>query len=560
VAAEGGSTAQTDFCYAPGSAVATRRRVHRLDGSAQGAQDLVSVYGLSAQGNATGESYYGGDAQAGLATGGADLCSMGLPASPEFQINHTYASGVRATSQYAGTSFLALDQTTDASSGLVSASRDSAGIQTAFEYDNLGRMTWSKPDVGQGGWTQFLYTPANPVGIARANVTVRRRDNGSKSAAILGVNIVTFDYWGRLYQEQRRLPDGSYNKRETLYDGAGNKASVSELTTGAATSKTSYLNYDPFGRPATVRPADGAAHDVTMSYAGVRQINRTLKVATSTASETSATTTEVYDRQGRLYSVTEPSGDFGASVTTTYGYDVGSRLSSVSTPATVGGTPVTQTRSFSYDRAGLLQSETHPELGAAGNGSTSYLRYDSRGHLLRRLDGANDLTFAYDPAERLYQVKETGGAQRVLKSFNYASANATFTDPGTGATEPTSSVTLRTQSFTYDRQPAHDRWQQRPEHPDRARDEPSHRGDLRRLGQRDHLERQPLRLRSVPPDVGITARRATSGSISTRRTTRGPGPTRRTTPPSGRCGASTARSSANTPPAPPGAWRRTTST
>ncbi len=429
---EGGATARTDLCYQPGSAVVTRKRVYRLDGSAQEAQDLVSVYGVSAQGNVTSESYYGGDGQAGLATGGADLCAMGLPASPEYQITNTYSSGVRASSQYAGASFLSLDQTIDPSTGLVSASRDAAGIQTAFEYDTLGRMTWSKPDPGQGGWTQYLYTPANPVGAARANVTVRRRDNGSKSAAILNVSLVNFDYWGRVYQEQRRLPDGTYNNRETLYDGAGNKASVSELTTGAATSKTSYLNYDPFGRPATIQPADGAAHDVTMSYSGVRQVNRTVKVATSTGSETSATTTEIYDRQGRLYSVTEPSGDFSAYVTTTYGYDVGGRLASVSTPATVSGTPVTQNRTFSYDRAGLLQSETHPELGASGNGTTSYLLYNSRGHLLRRLDGANDLTFVYDPEERLFQVKESVGAKRVLKSFNYASANTTFTDPNTG--------------------------------------------------------------------------------------------------------------------------------
>jgi YD repeat-containing protein len=296
-------------------------------------------------------------------------------------------------------------------------------------------MTWSKPDVGQGGWTEYVYTHANPAGAVRANVTVRRRDNGSHSAAILGVNIVAFDYFGRVYQEQRRLPGGSYNKRETQYDGAGNKASVSELTTGAPTSLTSYLGYDPFGRPGTVRPPDGASHDVTMTYAGVRQVNRTVKIATAVGSETSATTTEIYDRQGRLSSVTEPSGDSGVNVTTTYGYDVGSRLASVSTPAFVTGTGnVTQTRSFSYDRAGLLQSETHPELGAAGNGSTSYPRYDSRGHLLRRIDGNNDLTFAYDSAERLFQVRETGGAQRTLKSFSYAGANTTFTDPGTGLT------------------------------------------------------------------------------------------------------------------------------
>ena len=431
-ASEAGATAQTDFCYQPGSGVMTRKRVHRLDGATQSAQDLIGVYAVSGQGNVTSESSYGGDAQA-VGAGGVDLCSMSLPAAPEVQINHTYSAGARATSQYTGTGFLALDQTIDASTGLPAVSRDSAGIQTTFEYDALGRVTWAKPDPGQGGWTQYLYTPANPAGAVRANVTVRRRDSGSKTAAILGVNLLVFDYFGRVYQEQQRLPGGAYNKRETIYDGSGNKASVSELTGGAASNLTSYLNYDPFGRAATIQPPDGASHNVTMTYAGVRQVSRTVKVATAVGSETAATTTEIYDRLGSLFSLTEPSGDSGALVTTTYGYDVGSRLASASTPAFVTGTgTVTQNRSFVYDRAGLLTSEAHPELGSAGNGTTTYPRYDSRGHLLRRVDGANDLTYAYDPAERVFQVKETGGAQRTLKTYGYANGNTTFTDPATG--------------------------------------------------------------------------------------------------------------------------------
>ena len=218
----------------------------------------------------TSESSYGGDAQA-VGAGGVDLCSMSLPAVPEVQINHTYSAGVRATSQYVGTGFLAPStRRSTPAPGLAAASRDNAGIQTSFEYDALGRVTWSKPDPGQGGWTQYLYAAANPAGAVRANVTVRRRDNGSKTATILGVNLLVFDYFGRVYQEQRRLPGGAYNKRETIYDGSGNKASVSELTGGAATNLTSYLNYDPFGRPATIQPPDGASHNVTMTYAGVR--------------------------------------------------------------------------------------------------------------------------------------------------------------------------------------------------------------------------------------------------------------------------------------------------
>jgi RHS repeat-associated protein len=431
--AEGGATAYTDLCYAPGTATVVRKRVHRLDGATQGAQDLASVYDLSAQGNVLSEKSYGGDAQGGIPTAAGDPCTMALPASPEVEINHTYASGVRTTSQYTGTSFFLLNQLVDASTGLPTLSRDSAGLGISYEFDKLGRLTWSKPDAGHDGWTEYVYAPANAVNLQRANVTVRRRDNGSKTATILGVNLLIFDYFGRLYQEQRRLPGGAFNKRETLYDNAGNKASVSELTTGQPTSRTTFSQYDPFGRPGTITPPDGAAHNVTLTYSGVRQVDRTVKIATAVGSETAVTTTEVYDRHGRLLQVTEPSGNAGANVITSYGYDVGNRLASVSTTAFVAGTGnVTQTRGFSYDRAGLLQSETHPELGSAGNGTTSYLSYDSRGKLLRKIDGGNDLTYVYDPAERLFQVKETLGGKRVLKSFTYAGSNGTFTDPATG--------------------------------------------------------------------------------------------------------------------------------
>ncbi len=452
--AEGGATAYTDLCYAPGSATVVRQRVHRQDGAYQAAQDLVTVYDLdlAGTGNVTAEKSYGGDAQAGIPTATGDPCSMPLPAVPEFQVNHTYASGVRATSQHVGAGFYVLDQTIDPNTGLPTGSRDTSGLLTSYEYDALGRMTWSKPALGHGGWTELQYSAANPAGSTRASVTVRRRNNGSKTAAIQNVHQVVFDYFGRVYQETRRLPGGAFNKRETLYDDAGNKASVSELTTGAATSKTSFFNYDPFGRPGTIQPPDGSTHNVSLSYRGARQVERTVKVATAAGVEADALTTEVYDRHGRLLSVTEPSGDANANVATSYGYDVGNRLISVSATAYVPGTGnVAQSRSFSYDRAGLLQSETHPELGSSGNGSTSYPRYDSRGHLLRRIDGGSDLTFVYDGAERLTLVRETSGGQRTLKSFTYAGANGTFSDPATGTicTDNRKGRLLRQSRFNY---------------------------------------------------------------------------------------------------------------
>ena len=48
----------------------------------------------------------------------------------------------------------------------------------------------------------------------------------------------------------------------------------------------------------------------------------------------------------------------------------------------------------------------------------------ARGHAGRKRDGSNDLTFTYDRAERLTQVRETAGLMRELKAFVYATGNA----------------------------------------------------------------------------------------------------------------------------------------
>ncbi len=41
----------------------------------------------------------------------------------------------------------------------------------------------------------------------------------------------------------------------------------------------------------------------------------------------------------------------------------------------------------------------------------------------RVVDGPSDLTMAYDRAERLTTVSETGGSRRTLKSLTFATAN-----------------------------------------------------------------------------------------------------------------------------------------
>lgn len=418
--AEGGNTAFTSACYDASTGFLLRRRTHLANGSSPGTSDLLAVFTADAQGNVAREQYYGGDRQAVSAAAG-NLCGLALPASPVYRIDHTYQAGVLATSRYvdpasgAPLPFYALDQTTDAASGLVSASRDGAGQTTAYTYDAMDRVT----SVAPPGLlkTTYAYTRAAAGVPAVADVTTSQTHEQ-----------ILFDGLGRVWRETRLLPD-VWNVRETLYDGAGNRASVSELQAGNPVQATQYLSYDPFGRPATVRPADsvggnGFLHDVQLSYAGVRSVTRTVRVGEALAggavSELAATTTETYDRQGRLASVAEPAGAGGAAVTTAYGYDVGNRLATVSTT----GSGATQTRVFAYDNRGLLNWENHPEKGAAGNGTVSYLSYDARGHAHRTIDGPNDLALTYDAAERVTEIDETGGLKRPLKTFQFATANA----------------------------------------------------------------------------------------------------------------------------------------
>jgi len=67
----------------------------------------------------------------------------------------------------------------------------------------------------------------------------------------------------------------------------------------------------------------------------------------------------------------------------------------------------------------LFREGQLPEKGASGNGVVSYSNYDARGHARRIIDGPSDLTFAFDRAERLVSVQETGGYQWPLKLFEY---------------------------------------------------------------------------------------------------------------------------------------------
>jgi RHS repeat-associated protein len=408
--AEGSNTEFRSYCWDANGQM-LRKRIHQANGSAQGNSDVIQVNAYSA-GNVTSESWYGGDTQS-VNLSGSDFCAMALPASPAYQINHTYAWGTRATSTYAGMTFKTLDLTIDPSTGLPSRSRDTAGVETVFTYDSMGRPLTVDPSSDlMTTYTYRLATSASSL----ARVTVARVT--SPGALATAESRVDFDAFGRPVKEEQRMPDNSWKGRQTTYNALGWKTFVSEQ---GSLYGTSFPTFDAFGRPRTLRPADGAAHDVTISYAGVRQVARTAKVATSSTTETSQTTTEIYDRHGRLFEVTEPNG-----VKTRYEYDVGNRLAKVCQGFNAANNTCGQTRLFTYDNRGFLTGEQHPEK-TAGN----VYSYDALGHPARKVEGTNDLTFVYDKAERLTLVRQTGTGA-TLKSFTYAGSNTTIS---TGATD-----------------------------------------------------------------------------------------------------------------------------
>ncbi len=443
---EGAQLFYRSYCFEPNNGFLLGRRVHAANDAGYRANDLVETYGFDGAGNITSENSFGGDPQplsVDPAIGYGFTCGQTAGTAPTFSLAHTYAFGVRATSTVSvGGTLNVLHQTIDASTGLPSSSRDAASVQTNYTYDALGRPLLISP--AQSGRTQYAYRNATSASsLARVTITQLSALN-----VTLAEQRMTFDALGRPTLDEERMPNGAFAGRRTNYNALGWKTFVSEQ--GALTVGTTYLNFDPFGRPGTIRPPDTNSHDVVLAHEGVRQVARTVQVATGSTAETAATTTELYDRFGRLAEVSEPNG-----TKTCYEYDAGDRLRRVCQAAAGAfGTSCPtrscgQERQFGYDNRGFVVWENHPEKTANSFGlghDVDYPTYDAGGNVIRKVDGAigvnlpRDLTYQYDAAERLTLIRESGagytsctndGGRRCLKTFAYANSNGTALAGGT---------------------------------------------------------------------------------------------------------------------------------
>lgn len=399
---EEGTTIHVDSCFDPATGFLRRQRTKVRQDGANDPKDLLTIYTRDDSSGFIGrEESFGGDVLDASGQGLPDtaLCSINPSRDARsFRIDYTTQFGVLKTKQFydqaAGQalSFYSVENSSiDLNSGLVTASKDPSGLSTSYDYDDSGRLKVVDPP----GLSPTVYTYTNATASAPAKV-----------AAVTGASSHEkeweFDPFGRLVLEKRLMPTTvrKWSGRKTAYDSAGRRESVSEEEEMAGTPfvpqyKTLYGDYDAFGRVGTITSPDGK--QVTFTYTGDRVTTRTFAVAMpGNALDTLVQVTEERDRSGRLVKVTEDATEkSGTPLTTEYTYDVGNRLTTV--------TMATQpSRTFTYDRRGLLTSEWHPESNA-----TSY-QYDARGNVVTRTTAVATVKQEYDAAGRLKSVKQAG--------------------------------------------------------------------------------------------------------------------------------------------------------
>lgn len=421
-----------EACFDPDTGFLLRSR--QLAGAVPQAFDLLTV-NVPEEGGGflASQRFYGGDG-ASLPTSYSSLCAMASPnGDPAYQVDHSWSAGSLATSAWIdpcdGSRVLSIaDADIDAGTGLPSRVRSASGLATNLVYDAMGRLVAERPDEGAWSNTVFKFPKLGQSTPDVPSVEMESCPPGQAdcSGTQRGFSrYQEFDGAGRLVREAMALPaegDPQQNQdRQFTYNALGWRLSES---TWQQQKTTTYGDFDRFGRAGWIQPP-GTNPGIGIEYRGERRTTRRTRIEL-TGGLSDNWVTEERDHFGRLVAVCEaqasaPGASGCSGLLTTYGYDAADRLISVCSRP--NGSSCGQSRSFTYDGRGFLLADTHPEIGPAGNGSTSY-EYDALGHATHSLIVGStefELRSSYDRAGRLVQLEQKAGSVwKPLKEFFYA--------------------------------------------------------------------------------------------------------------------------------------------
>lgn len=382
----------------------------RLAGAVEGPHDLITRTIRNASGFAEALEYYGGDLQS-LPTS-SDLCNLTILGGPQYRQEMQYQGAAVRSAAWVGaggeTVAVTVDRDIDPATGLVAASRNEAGLETTQSYDAMGRLTAvARP---QGYRSTTVYSPASTTDPSRVTTTHRSEDG----LTVLAMDRVEIDSFGRQVAHEHQDENGTWVGERTLFDALGERTAV----TDALGRTTRYLDHDPFGRPRLTVPPGGAAEQVVSTYAGIRtlstsrQVGSYLRESDAALIETTQSTLQVFDSDGRLVRSERPDGSIGRRA-----YDLDGHLVRSTTETAVD--PETTLSESVYDGRGLLFEATD-----ADGATLAYTGYDATGHLTRQQNEYGTLVNEFDRAGRLVRVSAEGGP--TLKEFVYA----TDSEPG----------------------------------------------------------------------------------------------------------------------------------
>lgn len=236
-----------------------------------------------------------------------------------------------------------------------------------YEYDDLGRMTFSREITSAGTATRetrfagLVTTKINPLGHA----TVEERDEGGALATVtdaLGnVLRLTFDAWGN--QTSSQDPKG--NVVRVTFDDLGRRTVLEDPDAGKVVT-----TFDAAGQARLVVDAKGVQRETAYDALG--------RVTKRSASDMVGTWS--YDSCANgLGQICEASADNGAK--TNYGYDALGRVSSIKTTA---GAEYTYSTSYSA-------STGRPDVLTYPSGYAVQTVYDALGRAAKKVEVSSGL-------------------------------------------------------------------------------------------------------------------------------------------------------------------------